>query len=85
MNRDILMNEGDIINNCKNSVGILSDETIVANHPWVDDPAEELERLKQQKEENMETFGFPPGQEPQEKEEPEYQKEGEPVDDNEEE
>lgn len=63
-NRDILMNEGDIINNCKNSVGIVSDETILANHPWVSDPAEELERLKQQKEENMGDFGFPPNQKP---------------------
>lgn len=80
-NRDILMNEGDIINNCKNSVGILSDETIIANHPWVEDPAEELERLKQQKEENIETFGFPPNQTPQNPTE----EEGEPVDDNEEE
>ena len=78
-NRDILMNEGDIINNCKNSVGILSDETIIANHPWVDDPAEELERLKQQKEENIENFGFPPNQAPQNPPE-----EGEPVNDDEE-
>lgn len=59
-NRDILMNEGDVINNCKNSVGLISDETIMANHPWVHDPAEELERLQKQKEENLEDFGFLP-------------------------
>lgn len=63
-NRDILMNEGDIINNCKNSVGLISDETIVAKHPWVSDPAEELERLQKQKEDNLESFGFSPGQAP---------------------
>lgn len=55
-NRDMLMNEGDIINNCRNSVGILSDETIVANHPWVDDVQAELERLKKQKEQEQSEY-----------------------------
>ena len=44
--RDILMNEGEVIENCKKSVGLISDETIVAMHPWISDPAEELRRLK---------------------------------------
>lgn len=57
-NRDILISEGEVIDNCQKSVGILSDETIVANHPWVDDPLAELERLKKQKEENMEQYGL---------------------------
>ncbi|MPN52897.1 hypothetical protein SDC9_200560 [bioreactor metagenome] len=52
-NRDILINETESIENCQNSVGILSDETIVANHPWVDDPQAELDRLKKQKEADM--------------------------------
>ena len=55
-NRDILISEAEVIENCGKSVGILSDETIVANHPWVDDPQAELERLKKQKEEEMEQF-----------------------------
>lgn len=50
-NRDILINESESIDNCAKSVGIISDETIVAMHPWVDDPAAELERLEKQKEE----------------------------------
>lgn len=50
-NRDILINESEAIDNCTKSAGILSDETIVAMHPWVDDPSAELERLKSQKEE----------------------------------
>lgn len=33
-NRDMLMNEGAVIDNCVKSVGILSKEEIVANHPW---------------------------------------------------
>lgn len=51
-NRDILINESEAIENCAKSAGIISDDTIVAMHPWVDDPAEELERLKAQKEES---------------------------------
>lgn len=48
-NRDIIMNESESIDNCQNSVGLLSDETVIAKHPWVSDPQEEMERLKRQK------------------------------------
>lgn len=51
-NRDILINESEAIDNCIKSIGIISDETITAMHPWADDPAAELERLKKQKEED---------------------------------
>lgn len=51
-NRDILINESEAIDNCIKSIGIISDETIAAMHPWADDPAAELERLRKQKEEN---------------------------------
>lgn len=44
--RDILMNEGEVIENCRKSVGLISDETIVAMHPWISDPSEELRRMK---------------------------------------
>lgn len=44
-NRDMMMNETDIINNIKSSVGILSKETLIAQHPWVDDVQSELERI----------------------------------------
>ena len=50
--RDVLINETEVINNCKNSVGILSDETIVKMHPWVSDPEQELQRIKDEKEES---------------------------------
>ena len=55
-NRDILINESEAIANCQASVGILSDETIISMHPWVDDPQLELERLKRQKEEERAEF-----------------------------
>lgn len=56
-NRDIMVNESEVITDIKNSVGILSDETLIANHPWVDDVEEELKRMKKQKEEEMDLYG----------------------------
>lgn len=53
-NRDIMMNEAEIIDNCNKSLEILSDETVVAKHPWVDDPKEELKRLERQKKKEQE-------------------------------
>lgn len=47
-NRDTPVNESEVIQNCKNSVGIISKETIVANHPWTKDTAEELARLEKE-------------------------------------
>lgn len=51
--RDILINESEAIDNCSKSVGILSDETIVEQHPWTNDVELELARLKKEKEEAM--------------------------------
>lgn len=52
-NRDMLINESEAIENCSKSVGILSNETIVAQHPWTTDVDMELERLQKEKEEAM--------------------------------
>lgn len=49
-NRDTLINEGEVIENIIRSEGLLSEETLIANHPWIDDPTEELKRLKRQRE-----------------------------------
>ena len=49
----MLMNEAEIIENINKSIGILSDETLVSQHPWVDDPQAELERKKAEKEAAM--------------------------------
>ncbi len=62
-NRDTMTNESETITNCRNSQGIISNETIVANHPWTKDTQAELDRMKKEKDENMATmaagFGFP--------------------------
>jgi SPP1 family phage portal protein len=55
-NRDILINESEGIDNVNKSVGALSDETLVANHPWVDDPQKELERKQEEKEAAMNEY-----------------------------
>ena len=61
-NRDMLISESDVITNIKNSVGVLSDETLVANHPWVDDPQAEIERIRQQSQPQDDPYkdAFPP-------------------------
>lgn len=44
-NRDIMVDEGEVIANCLKSKGIVSDELIVAQHPWVNDVRGELKRM----------------------------------------
>lgn len=55
-NRDILINETDTINNAKNSEGVISKKTIVANHPWVVDVEEELTQIEKEQQEDLERF-----------------------------
>lgn len=50
-NRDMLVNEAEVIANCRQSAGIISDETIIAKHPWVINVDLEMERLKAKTEE----------------------------------
>ena len=38
----------ELITSARDSKGIISDETIMEHHPWVDDPSEELIRLEEQ-------------------------------------
>lgn len=55
-NRDILINETEAIDNCQKSMNVLSDETIIGQHPWIDDPKQELERLEKQRQKEQEEF-----------------------------
>jgi SPP1 family phage portal protein len=52
-NRNILMNETDVINNIRSMVGILSDETLLAKNPWITDVNAELNRIQSEKEAAM--------------------------------
>ena len=49
-NRDILINESEAISNCRDSVGLLSEQTLVEQHPWVKNADTELKRLKKERE-----------------------------------
>lgn len=49
-NRDAAMNESEMIENCNNSKGTISDETVLAHHPFVSDVEDEMEKLAAQKE-----------------------------------
>lgn len=55
-NRDMLMDEGQIIENIKNSVGILSNQTLVAQHPFIDDVEAELKKIEDEEKKEMEEF-----------------------------
>lgn len=46
--RDTAVNQAEQILNCSNSKGIVSDKTIIAHHPFVSDPEEELKAMEEQ-------------------------------------
>jgi len=48
-NKTILLNESELVEMATQSKGIISDDTIVANHPWVDDPSSEIKKLSSQR------------------------------------
>lgn len=52
-NTDGIINESEVIADAKNSLGIISDETILANHPWVTDATAELQRARDEKVEKI--------------------------------
>ncbi len=45
-NRDVLINESEAIENCIKSKEVLSEETVILQHPWVVDMGEEMERKR---------------------------------------
>lgn len=45
-NRDITINQSEAITDAKNSMGVISKKTIIANHPWVSDLQLELEQVE---------------------------------------
>lgn len=61
-NRDIIINESEIIGDCQASTGILDERTIRENHPWYNELVEE--RLKKEEaaaKKAMEEYQFPNG------------------------
>lgn len=60
-NRDILINETEAVTNAKNSVGILSDETIIGNHPWTTNTKDELKRIQDEQKADLKRMQDYPG------------------------
>lgn len=56
--RTMIKNDKENIENCKNSVGITSLKTILANHPFVTNVDEELEQIKREEQEEEEYNNF---------------------------
>lgn len=52
-NRDMLQDETSIIDNTVKLIGLVSDETLLAQIPFIDDPAAENDRVKKQREEEQ--------------------------------
>lgn len=50
-NTDMIINETETIQNCFTSKGVISDETIAANHPWTKNASKELQGMLSDKEE----------------------------------
>lgn len=77
-NRDVLVNEGEVIDLIAKSVGILSHQTLIAQHPWVENVEEELRRIEEEKKKAQEEqerllYGNAFGQD---EDEDEYEKQG---------
>ena len=58
--RNITINDESIIEMIKNSYGIISKETLVANHPMVTDYAEEMEKISEEQEKEIESYSIYP-------------------------
>jgi len=52
-NKTMTVNEKELIENCKNSIGIISNKSITEHHPWVSDSEDEKEKMEKEQEEEM--------------------------------
>ena len=52
--RTCIKNDTELVDMCKNSVGIVSTRTILANHPFVNDAAEEIKQIEKERQEAQE-------------------------------
>lgn len=53
-NRNILVNETELIDNCMKSVGFLPTKLILQKHPWVDDVEEAMKLMEEEEQKKME-------------------------------
>lgn len=60
-NRSIIVNNQELVDIATKSKGIISDKTIIKNHPWVDNADLEIEEMEEEKQKNMELYGLGSG------------------------
>lgn len=54
--RSIMVNDESTIEMIRDSVGIISEETLIAEHPFVENVNEEMKRIEKEKEKSLEYF-----------------------------
>ena len=54
--RTSIKNDGDLVDMCSKSMGVVSRKTILAHHPFVEDVNEELERLSEENKEDEQDY-----------------------------
>lgn len=47
-NRSVIININELVDMCQKSKGIVSDKTIISNHPWIDSLEEELKNIEEE-------------------------------------
>ncbi|MDE7326907.1 MAG: phage portal protein [Lachnospiraceae bacterium] len=52
--RNMIKNDKELADMCASSTGILSQKTVVKNHPFVENPEEEMEQIEREKEQSLE-------------------------------
>ena len=55
-NRNVLMNNGELIDQCKNSIGLVSTETILSKHPFVTDVEQEMSRMAAERQASIDNY-----------------------------
>ena len=50
--RTAIRNDSELVDMCSKSKGVISNKTIIKNHPFVDDPEEEEKHLNKEQEEH---------------------------------
>jgi len=57
-NKSLLINDLELSGIASSSMGIISQETIIAHHPWVEDVQAELQRLQAEQESKVDLSGY---------------------------
>lgn len=56
-NKDVLINESQVISDINTSIGLLSKETLIEQHPYISNAKDEINRIESEKNKELETQG----------------------------